>query len=105
MELEFIGEGFTDQFGNKIVKGIGYPISFNKFIKPLNWNVNWFSYAENVDPIKDYTNWESVIKQSSPNHSITTDHIGFRWWGSPADGLDPDRFATIAAERDECAAS
>lgn len=95
IEFEFIGEAFTDQFGRKVSKGTVYPFAFRQFAKPLDWEIAWYAYDEESDPVDHYDSFQ-LLSQGTALATAHQDQFVFHWWGSPAEGVPADRFATFA---------
>lgn len=95
LEFEFIGEAFTDRFGNFNRKGRVYPFGFARFEKKLDWQVRWYNYDEATDPLKNYEAFKN-LKSQPPVRSEVKNDLYFAWWGSPGEGVKEDNFATFA---------
>lgn len=95
LEFEFIGQAFTDRFGRQVPRGQVYPFQFRRFEKILHWQVNWYEYDGSSDPLNNPEAFQRLLR-TAPKASTTTDELYFAWWGAPAEGIDPDRFATVA---------
>ncbi len=94
-DFEFIGQAITDQFGHFNKKGKPFPFGFERFEKKLDWEVSWFNYEDATDPLKNYESFKN-LKNTLPKATKTTDDLYFAWWGSPAEGVSEDKFATFA---------
>ena len=95
LELEFIGEAFTDQFGKFNKKGRVFPFGFRRFQKKLDWKVRWYNYDDVTDPLKNYEAFKNLKNQPALK-SETKNDLYFAWWGSPGEGVNEDKFATFA---------
>lgn len=95
LELEFIGEAFTDRFGNFNKKGRVFPFGFTRFEKKPKWQVRWYNYDEATDPIKNYEAFKNM-KSKPAKKSEETEDLYYAWWGSPGVGVNEDKFATFA---------
>ncbi len=95
LEFEYTGPAFTDQFGNHHPEGVPYRFSFRRFEKKLDWQVRWYDYGEDTDPLTHYTEFKK-LKNALPTATKTTDDLYFAWWGKPAEGVGEDKFATFA---------
>jgi hypothetical protein len=102
LQLEFIGEAFTDRFGVFNKKGKAYPFGFSRFEKELGWRVRWYNYGEATDPLQHYEAFQN-LKKENPAQSTTSSGLHFAWWGSPAEGVNEDKFATFAETEVELA--
>lgn len=95
LDLEFIGEEVTDQFGKKYRRGTVFPFSFYKYQKPLNWKVDWYEFDNSNDPLKNYTVFKELKNKSPQKTEFTTD-LAYTWRRSPGNEINPDKFATFA---------
>lgn len=93
--FEFIGEAFTDQFGQQVPKGTVYPFAFHRYEKRLDWTVKWYAYDTQSDPIDQYANFQA-LQQGPALATDQTDQLVYHWWRSPAEEVPADRFATFA---------
>jgi parallel beta-helix repeat protein len=95
LNFEYIGDAFTDRFGNFHKKGEVVPFGFERYEKKLPWKVSWYNYTDETDPLLHFDEF-STLKKKPPVSSTTTDELAFAWWGNPAEGVSADRFATFA---------
>lgn len=100
LNLEFIGEAMTTPRGKKVRQGAVYPFSFYRYEKDLEWDISWYAYEEQNDPI---TNTEHFVKlkNKAPLASVKQTNLAFDWWRSPAEGVPADKFATFAQAKFE----
>lgn len=103
LDFEFIGQEFTDRFGRKNPRGRVFPFHFKRFEKPLTWQVKWFNYDDNTDPLKNIEAFQKLISSTPVATEEITD-LYYAWWGSPANGVNADEFATFAETRFDIAA-
>jgi parallel beta-helix repeat protein len=96
VNMEYNGEGFTDQFGKTIVLHQPYPFSFREYTPAITWNVNWYSWDAAHDPNKDYKNFSSFISNSIAVKTENTPALNYTWWGEIGKQLPADSFATVA---------
>ena len=89
IDFIFHGEAFTDQFGLSHPSETFYPFRFNKQDKVLDWTVQFFNENPKTElqdiPLDEWQN-------RKPDLKMKTNDIDFRWWGSPADGINSDGF-------------
>ncbi len=76
-------------FGQKIPPGKPYTFVFQRFEKKMDWKVQFYQY-----PASDSLPRQEWIAASTPLAEKTVPELAFAWWGSPADGVPADRFAT-----------
>ena len=95
LELEFIGEAFTDRFGNFNKKGKLFPFTFKRFEKKLNWQVRFYNYDTTTDPITHYEAFKN-LENSPAVKTETKSELFFAWWGSPGEKISEDKFATFS---------
>lgn len=102
LEFEYIGQqDFIDAFGQTVAAGQPYRFVFERYRKKINWQVQFFN-------LTDDTEWDALLKRTpeapplsetlnlKPVAEKNTDDLYFAWWGSPAQGVQADRFATSA---------
>lgn len=96
LELEFTGnQDITTQFGEVITKGKPMLVRFARTEKALDWQVRWYEYKDESDPIQHYKVFEKIKKQK-PLKSESVKNLAYVWWNKPAPEVPADRFATIA---------
>ncbi|RMG80385.1 MAG: hypothetical protein D6714_14765 [Bacteroidetes bacterium] len=96
LDLEFIGEAVTDQFGRQYPRGTVFPFSFYRYQKEMIWSVKWYAWDETTDPLKNESAFRQ-LKNQKPQKSETTRDLAYTWWRSPGAGLPADNFATFAS--------
>ena len=91
IQFEFIGEAFTDQFGQKVAKGAVVPFAFHRFEQAIDWTVSWYAYDPELESpsFADLAKEESLVQEQK-------DQLVYHWWGSPQEGVSADHFATLA---------
>lgn len=101
MEFEYTGkQDFTDPFGRIVPAGQPYRFVFERFEKKLDWNVQFFNLTEELG--KEIRAGEKsplplgVASGQAPVAEKTVRDLYFAWWGSPAEGVQADNFATIS---------
>ena len=95
LDLEFIGEAITDQFGKSYKRGTLFPFTFYRYDKTLNWEVSWYEYDDLTDPQKHYEAFKN-LKNTPPLKSDQTTDLAYTWWRSPGNEIAPDKFGTFA---------
>lgn len=91
LEFEYAGpEVVTTVFGEKIPPGQPYKFEFQRFEKKLNWLVKFFNYAQ-----ADTFTLENAAASKPVAEKMVGD-LAFAWWGSPAEGVQEDKFATVS---------
>ena len=79
--LEFIGDSFTDQFGNQVAAKKPYRFSFKKFFQPIDFNVLWYAYDFKMhDPIKTGMIIPPTARLKPVKEEKTT-KLDYAWWG------------------------
>jgi hypothetical protein len=92
---EFVGEHFTDQFGNKRPAKKAYRFSFKKFFQPIDFNISWYSFDSSTNPIN--TNYLEQLKTQRPFKSESVNKLDYAWWGGIKAGEEQYRqFLTVA---------
>ncbi len=91
---------FVDAFGRKVEAGQPYRFTFDRYFKRINWRVQHFNLGD--------AQWEALQKHTADSVSLSeklslqpsaekdASDLYFAWWGSPAEGVQADRFATVA---------
>lgn len=95
LDLEFIGEAVTGQFGEKRERGAIVPFHFYRFEKSFDWELRFYEYGEHTHPLSNYEAFRQM-KEDKPDAVAHTHELDYAWWDSPAEGIDADRFATFA---------
>ena len=95
LELEYTGEAFSDQFGNKHAADKGYSFSFRDFQPDINWDVKWYSWDKNHDPNKNYDLFKTVYN-NKPVKTEQAKQLDYTWWGTIGKNLPADSFAVVA---------
>lgn len=94
IQFEFIGEAFTDQFGQEVPKGAVVPFAFQRFEKPIDWQVSWYGYDEPAEQ-QPYPSFEELVNEE-PLAQEQKRELVYHWWRSPKAGVPADYFATLA---------
>lgn len=101
MELEYKGRrDFSDQFGRVVPAGTPHRFAFQRFEKKLDWKVQFFNLSDELSKIVQA--WKksplplSEELGQTPVVEKTVQDLYFAWWGSPAEGVQADHFATIS---------
>ena len=90
LEFEYIGEKtIASQFGEIIAEGQPYMFVFRRYEKKFDWKTQFFNYPEGGNPAPE----EAVLK-GAPVAEKNAGELYFAWWGSPAEGVQADHFAT-----------
>jgi PA14 domain/Periplasmic copper-binding protein (NosD)/Right handed beta helix region len=95
LDLEFTGEAFTGRFGNFNKKERVFPFRFSRFEKKFDWQVRWYNYDESSDPVQHYEAFQALKNKPAPA-ADANEELYYAWWGSPAEGIEADKFATFA---------
>lgn len=95
IKLEFIGEAFTTQFGETIKRGTVLPFTFERFEKPLEWTIDWYNYTDKEAMLQNTEGFSEAMK-ANPVATQKSMELAYTWWYSPAEGVDPNQFATLA---------
>lgn len=95
LELKYMGEAFTDQFGKNQLANTWHRFSFRDFQPDINWNVNWYNWDAAHDPNKNYEQFKSVYN-NSPVKFEQTKKLDYTWWGAIGKNLPADSFALVA---------
>jgi hypothetical protein len=75
-------------FGEIVPTGKVYKFDFQRFEKKMEWHVKFFNYDSIPSP--------ETFTAKSPIHEIRKESLAFAWWGSPAESVYEDKFATLS---------
>ncbi len=95
INLEYVGDEFTDKFGKRQAANKTYNFSYRDFQPEINWAVNWYKWDIAHDPNKNYELFKTVYN-NSPVKSEQVKNIDYTWWGEIGKKLPADSFATVA---------
>ncbi|MEZ4941632.1 MAG: right-handed parallel beta-helix repeat-containing protein [Saprospiraceae bacterium] len=94
LEFEYVGAlEITDVFGQTIPAGQPYRFSFERFEKKLDWEVQFFNVSS---ASSDGLTWSEAVTTGKAVATLRVPELYFAWWGSPAEGVPADSFATVA---------
>jgi hypothetical protein len=92
---EYVGEGFTDQFGNRIPSNKPYRFVFKKFFQPIHFQVKCFGFDSISNPIR--TSSISTLVNQQPFQVQMVNKLDYAWWGGIRAGEKQySQFLTIA---------
>lgn len=94
IQLDYIGDPFTDMFGKKQHNGKPYKLMYKELDLFISWNIQFYKWNRLNDPNKGYNDF--IQRLSTPVYSTTANKIDFTWWGSIGKELPADSFATVA---------
>jgi len=93
LDFEYLGsQEVTDVFGRRVPAGQPYRFSFERFEKKLEWEVRFFNMPSGSSS-DSLTQSEIITKTIT---TATVPELYFAWWGSPAEGVQADSFATLS---------
>jgi parallel beta-helix repeat protein len=95
IDLEFVGEAFTDRFGRLVPAGEPFIIRYEHFYLPIDWTVQFFAWNEQTDPRAAYPAFRQMIDRDPVLTELTTS-LAYQWYRAPAPGLPENQFATVA---------
>ncbi len=96
LQFEYTGEQpVTTVFGEKIPAKQPYQFDFQHFDKKMDWRVRFYNYDQTSDPLKNPAAFD-IFQKQTPAAEKNTDQLAFAWWDKPAEGVDPEHFATLA---------
>ncbi|MFN0176941.1 MAG: right-handed parallel beta-helix repeat-containing protein [Saprospiraceae bacterium] len=75
-------------FGETIPTGKVYKFDFQRFEKKLEWHIKFFNYDSIPTP--------ETFAAKYPIDEMLKDKLAFAWWGSPAEAVKEDKFATLS---------
>lgn len=95
INLIFIGDTIVNQFGEVVPGGMEYPVRYSRIEPGWKWEVSWYNYPDTMEAVFQKA-WFKNLVQTVPQQKATVNSLAYRWWGSPAEGISADHFATIA---------
>ncbi|MCG9894959.1 MAG: right-handed parallel beta-helix repeat-containing protein [Fimbriimonadaceae bacterium] len=94
VELAWTGPRFTDSHGRVRRAGEEVPLVFREFHLPIQWTVRQWNYdPASADPRTQEDAWWMAGENAAPR---TVANLAFDWQRSPAAGIGPDHFGTLA---------
>ena len=96
IELEYTGVDFINQFGKPQPGKKPLSFNFRDYSPDLQWDVKWYRWFAESDPIKNYDEVKVLSEKTAPFKTETTKEINFTWWGEVGKNLPADSFLTIA---------
>lgn len=87
----------TTVFGERILVDETHPhyFDFNRFEKQLDWQLSYFNYDANSDPLEAPDAFRALLKKE-PVVKKSAEQLKFAWWGAPEPSLQADHFACVA---------
>ncbi len=95
IEMQFVGEGVTDQFGQYVEAGVPFGFGYRYSFVPVNWTVGFFEYSEQQEPRSNYDAFRKLI-EGPPLVREEVEQLAYQAFRSPAPGVRADHFATVA---------
>jgi len=80
IEMEFIGDEITTQFGEKIKAGTLYHFDYKEPFVPISWSVKWFAFDSSSNPVQTSEKMKAIVLQESVKLEQTND-LHYAWWG------------------------
>jgi parallel beta-helix repeat protein len=75
--LEYKGKSFVTPFGEPIAENDPYIFTYTDHSLPMEWQVKWFRFNKENDPVKEPAAFASLLKDSTPIKTITVDADDF----------------------------
>ena len=95
VDLQYIGEKVTDEFGNETDTKESFNFSYNKFNLPVKWTINYYR-MDTFNPVKYPGVFTNAIKKKGFVKTDSAKKLEFTWWGAPDKNVPEDHFAVIA---------
>lgn len=89
LDFTFLGPAFEDGFGRMVKKGAPHSFSFSRTEPQWTWLVNWYNAGS--------TATLAALREQKAVASEARQELFYAWWGAPANGVDADRFVTLAS--------
>ena len=96
INLTYLGDSFIDQFGDTVAKGTEVPLTYRAVEPASDWKMEFYNYFSDLEPAA-VLDTLATLEQSEPVATIESPKLANRWWRSPAEGVNADRFATKAS--------
>ncbi len=101
LELEYLGaQAVTDVFGRTVPAGQPFLFRFERFEKKLDWTMQFFNLSDSLaEALYRWTRAPlplGVGLGQMPAAEKKVSELYFAWWGSPAEGVQADKFATVS---------
>ena len=89
IEFEYTSPQVTKTvFGEIVTTGKVYKFDFQRFEKEIEWHTKFFNYDSIATP-------ETFMAKYPIAEKLQKD-LAFAWWGSPAEAVHEDKFATLS---------
>ncbi len=97
IELEYMGKGCTDPFGEMTPSGKPFTFRYRKFFQPMDWVVSFYPLdTSNHDPIKTGSLF-SMTEKKAPFKVEKVKSLDYAWWGGIKEaGIQHRQFITVA---------
>ena len=96
MQLEFIGDSITTQFGRRFAKGHKSPFSFSTYRPNWEWEVDWYNASGMRSQAGTTRSFLDSLIQTPAAGQDRTKKLDYTWWDAPAPQVMPDQFITHA---------
>ncbi len=96
LELEYKGVKFINQLGKQQPANQPYGFNFRDYTPDINWDVKWYRWFSDSDPIKDYGQIKYLTGNTQPFKNEISKNINYTWWGEVGKQMPADSFITIA---------
>jgi PA14 domain len=96
IELEYVGEQVTTQFGQVVPQGKPFNFAFRDARVPIKWEAKWFAWDPATNPVVRPENWETLVA-GQPVLQETGKPLDYAWWGGiSVQGKKVEKFLTQA---------
>ena len=95
IQINYIGEGFIDQFGDTIERGASVSLIHTDFRPQTSWTLQFFEFDSLTEPLENPEAFKELFA-GPPVIEKQSDELKYRWWRSPHEGIAADQFALKA---------
>ena len=95
LDFEYTGAPVTDRFGSRTAADEPFHFRYHYTFVPVHWDIQFWAYDDSTDPRAQPDAFRALL-DTPPLHREQTTDLGYQWYRSPADGVPPDHFATVA---------
>lgn len=94
IELNYMGESFTDMFGQAHAANKPYTFQYKEFDAQAKWTINFYKWDSTNNPVNNFETFSSSLKQAF--FTTIANKVDYTWWGAIGKNLPADSFATVA---------
>ncbi|MDI9639666.1 NosD domain-containing protein [Kamptonema cortianum] len=96
LTCEYVGKETRNYRGEVTPAGLPVPFGYRKYFLPMVWDVKFFHYDLATQDPRTHVDAFARVLLGSPVQSGKMNELNGAWSGSPAPGVNPNHFATVA---------